>query len=218
MSVKESTEHRRRPHGLNTVEMLKVASSALNMGPHHTMQVGSSSSYCSLFGYNRLQSGCIRKATLAIQERNPVAIHPTMTSVLSCGRIRVMPFGADMHKICCNRGFRYLREARTLEIIHRSVQSSVPDKRIWMAIPGDSMITSLVISWPLCHPMPSISAPTSQSRAAARDSRRRAFSYREKDSQPSCHGRSPSPSNHSLPRYLRDTEDGRRSYASLSEG
>ena len=146
----------------------------------------------------RLQSGCILKATSVIQERNPVVIHPTMTSVLSCEPIRVMPFGADMHKICCNKGFRCLRAALTLEIIHRSVQSSVPHKRIWMAIPGDSMNTSLDISWPLYPPMPSTSEPKSLAVAAARDSRRQAFSYREKGLQPSCHGRSPSPSSHPL--------------------
>ena len=32
-------ERKGRPAGLNTVEMLKVASSALNIGPHHAMQV-----------------------------------------------------------------------------------------------------------------------------------------------------------------------------------
>lgn len=39
VSVHEKEDRKRRPTGLNTVEMLKVASSALNIGPHHAMQV-----------------------------------------------------------------------------------------------------------------------------------------------------------------------------------
>jgi len=37
ITVKE--DRKGRPAGLNTVELLKVASSALNIGPHHAMQV-----------------------------------------------------------------------------------------------------------------------------------------------------------------------------------
>jgi DNA topoisomerase-3 len=38
VSVKE--DRKPRPSGLNTVELLKVASSYLNLGPHQAMQVG----------------------------------------------------------------------------------------------------------------------------------------------------------------------------------
>lgn len=39
-------ERKGRPAGLNTVEMLKVASSGLNLGPHHAMQVGEFTLLC----------------------------------------------------------------------------------------------------------------------------------------------------------------------------
>jgi hypothetical protein len=42
VSVTTKEERRSRPHGLNTVELLKAASSSLNMGPAHAMQVLSS--------------------------------------------------------------------------------------------------------------------------------------------------------------------------------
>lgn len=38
-SVVEKEERKPRPAGLNTVEMLKVASSSLNIGPAHAMQI-----------------------------------------------------------------------------------------------------------------------------------------------------------------------------------
>ncbi len=40
VSVSSKEEVKGRPSGLNTVELLKVASSALNIGPAHAMQVG----------------------------------------------------------------------------------------------------------------------------------------------------------------------------------
>ena len=39
VSVSSKEDVKQRPSGLNTVELLKVASSALNIGPAHAMQV-----------------------------------------------------------------------------------------------------------------------------------------------------------------------------------
>ena len=47
-SVSEKEDRRSRPHGLNTVELLKIASSALNIGPHHAMQVRRGDTMASL--------------------------------------------------------------------------------------------------------------------------------------------------------------------------
>ena len=41
VSVTEKEDRRQRPHGLNTVELLKIASSSLGLGPAHAMQVSS---------------------------------------------------------------------------------------------------------------------------------------------------------------------------------
>jgi DNA topoisomerase III len=37
VSVDEKEDRKGRPSGLNTVELLKIASSSLNMGPAHAM-------------------------------------------------------------------------------------------------------------------------------------------------------------------------------------
>eukprot|EP00210_Caulerpa_lentillifera_P003718 g3551.t1 len=56
ISVKCTHEHKRRPLGLNTVEMLKVASSALNMGPHYTMQIAEKLYTQGYISYPRTES------------------------------------------------------------------------------------------------------------------------------------------------------------------
>ena len=39
MSVQSSEKTKARPIALNTIELMRVASSGLGMGPHHAMQI-----------------------------------------------------------------------------------------------------------------------------------------------------------------------------------
>lgn len=55
-SVSTDESRKQRPHGLNTVALLKVASSSLNIGPQRAMQVSASS---QLFATFLLQSTTI---------------------------------------------------------------------------------------------------------------------------------------------------------------
>lgn len=46
--VSEKEHKKGRPDGLNTVNLLKVASSSLNIGPAYAMQVSPSQPFCTL--------------------------------------------------------------------------------------------------------------------------------------------------------------------------
>eukprot|EP00249_Psilotum_nudum_P012211 c23652_g1_i1 orf=91-2673(+) len=56
IDISRKEERKVRPMGLNTVNMLKVASSALGMGPHHTMQIAERLYIQGYISYPRTES------------------------------------------------------------------------------------------------------------------------------------------------------------------
>lgn len=76
IDVSEKEERKSRPVGLNTVNLLKVASSALGMGPHHAMQIAERLYTQGYISYPRTESTAYPatfdfEGTLKIQSRNP---------------------------------------------------------------------------------------------------------------------------------------------------
>lgn len=76
-SVTTKDEVRQRPAGLNTVELLKVASSSLNIGPAHAMQVAERLYISGYLSYPRTESSAYPpnfdiKTPLSAQAQHPI--------------------------------------------------------------------------------------------------------------------------------------------------
>ncbi|GFR42563.1 hypothetical protein Agub_g3474, partial [Astrephomene gubernaculifera] len=77
VDVVEKEDRKPRPHGLNTVEMLKVASASLGMGPAHAMQIAERLYTAGYLSYPRTESSAYPpnfdiNGTLAALRNHPV--------------------------------------------------------------------------------------------------------------------------------------------------
>eukprot|EP00271_Cylindrocystis_brebissonii_P005978 TRINITY_DN1845_c0_g1_i9.p1 TRINITY_DN1845_c0_g1~~TRINITY_DN1845_c0_g1_i9.p1 ORF type:complete len:630 (+),score=80.22 TRINITY_DN1845_c0_g1_i9:2116-4005(+) len=77
MEVTSTEERKGRPSGLNTVDLLKVASSALGIGPHHTMQVAERLYIQGYISYPRTESTAYPSSfdvrqVLSLQRGHPI--------------------------------------------------------------------------------------------------------------------------------------------------
>lgn len=76
VDVSQKEERKSRPSGLNTVNLLKVASSALGLGPHHAMQIAERLYTQGYISYPRTESTAYPETfdfegTLSLQCKNP---------------------------------------------------------------------------------------------------------------------------------------------------
>ncbi|KAK9804028.1 hypothetical protein WJX73_004084 [Symbiochloris irregularis] len=76
-SVTEHESRKHRPHGLNTVELLKVASASMGLGPHYAMQIAERLYTSGFISYPRTESsgyppGFDFSGTLASHRSHPI--------------------------------------------------------------------------------------------------------------------------------------------------
>ena len=99
LDVVEKEEKKGRPHGLNTVELLKVGSSSLGMGPAHVMSVAERLYTLGYLSYPRTESSAYPKnfdfnEVLGPQKRHPIWGEYAVS--LAAGGIKPSSGGADI--------------------------------------------------------------------------------------------------------------------------